>query len=240
MDRKGLPWGYIVPAIVVGVVIIGAVYFSTTNGVTSVITTVPTVNTSFPIPCLGAESTFLHIHPWLQIFVNGQGVTIPGGIGIKNPSIGSPSRGGYTYGGGPNSCFEPVHTHDNSGIIHIESPANTNYTLGQFFQIWASTYAYALVGSSKQPIVFSSTNILGFVSNATASVTLLVDGQKSNAYGSLVLNTLAYCNATNSVATSSPCYPTAAGGDPIWNDGTAPYPYGTGHTIIIEYNSTAP
>jgi hypothetical protein len=29
-----------------------------------------------------------------------------------------------------------LHTHDDSGIIHIESPVNRDYTLGQFFDVW--------------------------------------------------------------------------------------------------------
>jgi hypothetical protein len=29
-----------------------------------------------------------------------------------------------------------LHTHDISGIIHIESPENRTFSLGQFFDIW--------------------------------------------------------------------------------------------------------
>lgn len=61
---------------------------------------------------------------------------------------------------------------------------------------------------------------------------LLVDGKPSTAFGSLVLNQLDYCSAAS---TGPPCYPTAVG-DPYYNG--QPYPYGTGHTIVIEYEST--
>ena len=30
----------------------------------------------------------------------------------------------------------PLHTHDDSGTIHVESTANRNYTLGEFLNIW--------------------------------------------------------------------------------------------------------
>ena len=30
----------------------------------------------------------------------------------------------------------PLHTHDTSGIIHVESTVNRNYTLGEFLNIW--------------------------------------------------------------------------------------------------------
>jgi hypothetical protein len=238
MNQKGPPWGYIIPAVIVIAVIIGAVYFSTRSSVDSTVQTLPTGSYDFPIPCLGYEPLFLHIHVWLQIFINNQKVVIPGAVGIQNPAIEGQTNGGYIYGAGTNSCFEPVHTHDNSGIIHIESATNTNYTLGQFFDIWSVSYQYALVGTSKQPIVFNSTDILGYKDNSTGTLTLLVDGQPSDAYSSLVLDTLAYCNATNSISTSSPCHATAEG-DPEWNGAQGTYPYGTGHTIVIEYNSTS-
>lgn len=240
MGAKGLPWGYIIPAIIVIAVVVGAVYFTTRSGVDTTVTTLAPGDFHFPFSCLATSSTFLHIHPWLQIFINNQPVTIPGAIGIQNPVVeGTAPDGSNVYGGGgSNSCFEPVHTHDDSGVIHIESPTDTNYTLGNFFQIWAATYAYAIVNGSKAPIVFSSTDILGFTANSTGTVTLLVDGVKSTQFGSLVLDTLAYCNATNSHLPSNPCHETTSG-DPEWDGGNAPYPYGTGHTIIIEYNSTS-
>ena len=36
----------------------------------------------------------------------------------------------------PEKCIYWLHTHDNSGIMHIESPTKRNFTLGQFLQIW--------------------------------------------------------------------------------------------------------
>lgn len=69
---------------------------------------------------LGAEGSATHIHAHLDIYIHGQQLAVPAEIGI-------PSTGGIT----------PVHTHDTSGIIHIESPDyNASYTLVQFFDIW--------------------------------------------------------------------------------------------------------
>ena len=36
----------------------------------------------------------------------------------------------------PEKCIYWLHTHDNSGLIHIESPIKENFTLGQFLHIW--------------------------------------------------------------------------------------------------------
>ena len=164
---------------------------------------------SFPFPCSG--SVAVHIHPYVRIEIGGSNVTIPADIGIT-------------------SCLEPLHTHDASGIIHLESSdANTQYTLGDFFQIWKDTYGTISIDGASHPIVFNSTDILGFRADSTHKVVLLVDGKPSTDYGSLVLNSLDYCSAAT---TGPPCSPTAVG-DPFY--GSQAYPYGTGHTIVIEY-----
>ncbi len=167
----------------------------------------------FPFPCAVSEGTALHVHPYLRILINGESVTIPSGIGD------SPS------------CVQPVHTHDASGVIHIESPnAAAQYTLGQFIQTWSATYEHVTVNGSPHPIVFNSTDIMGFKADASHRVVLLVDGKPSSNYASLVLNPLDYCSA---VSTLPPCYPTAGGSPPYY--GGQEYPFGTGHTIVIEY-----
>ena len=45
--------------------------------------------------------------------------SIPAGIGII-----------------PNHCIFWLHTHDDSGIIHIESPIRTEFSLDQFLKVW--------------------------------------------------------------------------------------------------------
>ncbi len=236
-QEKGLPWAYILPAIVVLLVILGAIYIESRGSTGSGPLLPPSANGNFPFPCLGTESVVYHVHPWLRIVINGKNVTIPAAIGLKNPLPEGNATWGEVYGGSSSTCFEPVHTHDASGVIHIESPTDTNYTLGDFFNIWAATYQYAVVNGTHTPIVFSPTEILGYNNTSTEKVVLLVDGKPSTAFTSLVLDTLAYCGA-NSTATTSPCEPTAAGA-PAWNNGQSPYPYGTGHTIEIVYGPSS-
>jgi len=170
----------------------------------------------FPFACTGSSPLVIHIHPYLQIFINNESVTIPADIGLTP------------------SCTEPMHTHDSSGIIHIESSTNTTYTLGDFFQIWKDTYGTVTFNGTQHPIVFNSTDILGYRVDSSHQLLLLVDGVPSTQYGSLVLNTLDYCDANNSVSPNSPCYATAQGA-PYWFG--EPYPYGTGHTIEILYET---
>jgi len=179
---------------------------------------------SFPLPCLPNESLFVHIHPWVRILVNEENVSIPAGVGISNPIF----QGTLAVSG---TCFEPIHTHDASGIIHIEAPANTTYTLGDFFKVWKASFSTVTVDGQKHPIVFNSTDILGFTADAHHKVLLLVDGSPSTSYEGLPLNGLDYCSKASS---GPPCSPTAVG-SPLY--GAAPYPFGTGHTIVIEYVS---
>jgi hypothetical protein len=36
----------------------------------------------------------------------------------------------------PEKCIYWLHTHDETGIIHIESPIKKDFILGQFFDLW--------------------------------------------------------------------------------------------------------
>ncbi len=67
---------------------------------------------------LAEEGTILHIHEHLDITINGKAVAVPAEIGI-----------GTTF-------ISPIHTHDSSGILHVESPVKKDFTLGQFFTEW--------------------------------------------------------------------------------------------------------
>jgi hypothetical protein len=175
-----------------------------------------------PYPCITGES-YIHVHPYLRIVIEGQNITIP-------------DRVGYLSGG---SCLMPIHTHDASGILHIElssADANKDFTLGDFFRIWNATPGMSTMsfGGSSHPVTFSATDVLGFVTDSSHKVVVLVDNSPVSNPSSILLEHLDYCNAANSAG--PPCYPTAAG-NPLWNGGS-PYPYKTGHTIVIEYVKT--
>lgn len=205
----------ILAAVLIAIIGVG-VYFATRPGPSQ----------DWPYPCLGQETLAFHIHPWLRIWINNANVTIPAAVGISNPVY----QGAFATGG-PNSCFEPVHTHDSSGIIHVEAPDSlTPYTLGAFFQIWKISFSTVNVNGANYPVVFNRTDILGFRTDSTHTLTLLVDGKSSSFYDSLSLNQYDYCDST--VGSVPPCSPTAPG-DPY----PASYPYGTKHTIIIQYKT---
>lgn len=84
---------------------------------------------------LGVEGTKLHIHQHLDVFVDGKHVTVPALIGIY--ANGDPTQGGF---------FVELHTHDTSGIIHLESPKNGTFTLGQFVGVWGVRLSSKCIG----------------------------------------------------------------------------------------------
>jgi hypothetical protein len=82
------------------------------------------------LPALGVEGTKQHTHQHLDLYVNGDQVAVPGGIGI-----------------GPQASFySPLHTHDSSGIVHVESPRVGTFTLGQFFGVWGVRLTRRCIG----------------------------------------------------------------------------------------------
>jgi len=76
------------------------------------------------------EMLKVHVHAHLALFDKGQQIAIPYGIGIVKPF--QVNNGFVGVGRG----IYWLHTHDATGIIHVESPDERRYTLGQFFDIW--------------------------------------------------------------------------------------------------------
>jgi hypothetical protein len=74
------------------------------------------------IQCERQEYGNFHIHAHLDIFIDGKAYPVPEAIGIID-----------------RTCLYWMHTHDPSGIIHIEAPAPRPFTLAQFLEIWKST-----------------------------------------------------------------------------------------------------
>lgn len=80
-------------------------------------------------PLSAAEGTAVHIHQHLDIYVDGRPVPVRALIGI-DPAVG----------------FAPLHVHDTSGVIHVESPTVRSYTLGQFFAVWGVRFTPSCLG----------------------------------------------------------------------------------------------
>lgn len=72
-----------------------------------------------------------HFHTHLDIQADGQSVPVPANIGISATT----------------GAMSELHTHDTSGIVHIESSTNGNrYVLGQLFTEWGVRLTRTQVG----------------------------------------------------------------------------------------------
>jgi hypothetical protein len=77
------------------------------------------------------EELAMHVHSHLSITVEGESVTIPGDIGHDADT----------------KLAAPLHTHDTSGIVHVESPRRESLVLGQLFTEWDVHLDAASIGS---------------------------------------------------------------------------------------------
>jgi hypothetical protein len=101
------------------------------------------------ISCQAGEQTLFHIHAHLTIFVNGSARQVPAGIGIPGAQVQSTPNGPFIESG---TCFYWLHTHAPDGIIHIESPVQRTFTLGDFFDIWGQPLGPDRVGPATGPV----------------------------------------------------------------------------------------
>jgi hypothetical protein len=72
------------------------------------------------LQALSAEGEVIHIHQHLDIYLNGKKVTVPALIGIDQNA----------------QFLTQLHTHDTTGIVHVESPTKRSFRLGEFFGEW--------------------------------------------------------------------------------------------------------
>src|SRR3989344_3346149 len=75
-------------------------------------------NRELALTCTTYMATQFHIHPVLKIIINGQNQEIPKDIGVAP------------------TCMNSLHTHDNTGVIHVESPEERDFNLSDFFAVW--------------------------------------------------------------------------------------------------------
>jgi hypothetical protein len=75
------------------------------------------------IQCDAAEQLAFHNHAHLSIYIDGKNVSLPAQVGITN------------------NCFYWLHTHDTTGVIHMEAPKPVKLTLGTFLQLWRDQFS---------------------------------------------------------------------------------------------------
>lgn len=111
-----------------------------------VLSSTPNMTRVDGISCEPIEFSMFHIHAHLDIFIDGKPFKVPSQIGIDPEG----------------RCLYWLHTHDDSGIIHIESPVERQFTIGNFIDIWNRT--------------FNNTQL--FDTNPTIALSMFVNGVK--------------------------------------------------------------
>ncbi len=94
-----------------------------------------------------------HIHIYLSVYVHGKQQRLPAGIGITRPSSVQHFAAGPFYDVGLYNCLYWIHTHAYDGIVHVEAPKKSSFTLGQFFDVWGQVLSTTQVGPAKGTVV---------------------------------------------------------------------------------------
>lgn len=108
----------------------------------SILQTVPELNAQVTGENKNNNKIIMHTHSNLNVTANGNSVLVPNGIGINSTLWNDHSLDKFgterktTIFGTITPAMSPLHTHDSSGTIHVESAEFRNYTLGQFLDIW--------------------------------------------------------------------------------------------------------
>jgi len=109
--------------------------------------------------CLdGHNGLVTHTHVSLSIEIDGEQYPVGPNVGISD-SMCEGMRG--------------VHTHDDSGTLHIETPSPMDAPLGAFFQIWGKE--------------FSESQIIDSIVDKNTEIVMFVNGESSDQFGSYLM-----------------------------------------------------
>lgn len=108
------------------------------------------------LECLDHSGLARHDHVTLQIFIDGNPYTIESAIGIQTDVC----NGNENY-------MHTIHTHDDTGKLHVELNEAGNISLGVFFDIWGYH--------------FDETGIFDYRANATHEMAMYIHASNENA-----------------------------------------------------------
>lgn len=113
---------------------------------------------SCALPTGEASGTYYHVHAFVGIYVNGTAYAVPDAVGMNAPNDTQEPIFNFT-------CAYNIHTHADSGVIHIEDPtlatnaaAPAQYNLQTLFDIWGqSMSSIGISGASGPPAIYVGT-----------------------------------------------------------------------------------
>ena len=127
-----------------------------------------------------AEFLQYHVHAHLDVFFNGDPVTVPAGIGIDttNPAVISDDQGVGLTRECDKPCISPLHTHATDGVLHTETKTPAPNTLGQFFTEWGVRLDSSCVGDYCDPETTIAIYVDGEVDQGDPREIELSDGRE--------------------------------------------------------------
>lgn len=108
--------------LVLGALLIGGVFFFATQRPGTEEPQTNRTTREVALTCDPEMAQGFHIHPVLEIRVNGEKVEVPANIGVTP------------------TCMTVLHTHTPDGIVHVESPEKRDFTLADFFAVWEQPF----------------------------------------------------------------------------------------------------
>jgi hypothetical protein len=72
-----------------------------------------------------------HVHALLHVYVDGRAVTVPANLGI----------------GPGGDAFSSLHTHDTTGVLHLEATRPFAFRLSDVFAVWGVTFGHDRLGA---------------------------------------------------------------------------------------------
>lgn len=85
------------------------------------------------VNCTGAMVS--HSHSLVSIYRDGVRLALPAFIGLTG-------------------CTYEIHTHDRTGVVHVEPSVTRTFTLGQFFAVWGQPLSRAAVAGITGPVSY--------------------------------------------------------------------------------------
>ncbi len=106
--------------------------------------------------CLdGHNGLVTHTHVSLSIEIDGEQYPVGPNVGISDSTC---------------QGMRGIHTHDDSGTLHIETPSPMDAPLGAFFQIWGKE--------------FSDSQVIDSMVDENTEIVMYVNGESSDQFGS--------------------------------------------------------
>jgi hypothetical protein len=135
------------------------------------------------LPAFKSEQLFFHVHAHLDVFVDGKPVVVPAGIGIGgDPNARVGTQQGQQVAGLAGECsrpcISPLHTHDESGVLHVENDKERQITLGQLFTEWGLRFSDQCVGGYCAPDKAHKVYVEGTEFSGDASTIVLRDREE--------------------------------------------------------------